>query len=75
MNLQVRKLNAIEYIIGLKDKKIFDKIELAILESQQEGMKPFSQKQLVERAKRADKDYLSGNFKTQEQIESESENW
>jgi len=75
MNLQVRKLNAIEYIIGLKNEKVFSKIESAIIESQQEEMKPFTQKQLVDRAKRANRDYSSGNYKTQEQLETESENW
>lgn len=75
MNLQVRKLNAIEYIIGLKDEKVFSKIELAILESQHGELKPFTQKQILDRAKRANKDYLTGNFKTQEQLETESENW
>jgi hypothetical protein len=75
MNLQVRKLNAIEYIIGLKDKKVFNKIETAILESQQVEMKPFTKKQIIERAKQSTKDYSTGNFKTQDQLEKESENW
>jgi hypothetical protein len=75
MNLQVRKLNAIKYIIKLKDEKTFSKIESAIIESQQGEMKPFTQKQLVDRAKRANGDYSSGNYKTQEQLEKESENW
>jgi len=30
---------------------------------------------MVERAKRANEDYLSGRFKTQEQLEIESETW
>ena len=75
MNLQVRKLNAIEYIIGLKDEKVFNKIETAIMESQQGERKPFTQKQLIDRAKRANKDYLAGSYKTQEQLETESETW
>jgi hypothetical protein len=75
MNLQVRKLNAIEYIIGLKDEKVFSKIESAIMESQQARLKPFTQKQLIDRAKQANQEYLAGLCKTQEQIEKESENW
>ncbi len=75
MNLQVRKLNAIEYIIGLKDEKIFSKIESAIIESQQARLKPFTQKQLIDRAKQANNEYLAGTYKTQEQLEKESENW
>ena len=75
MNLQVRKLNAIEYIIGLKDEKVFSKIESAIIESQQARLKPFTQKQLIDRAKQANKEYLAGTCKTQEQLEKESESW
>jgi hypothetical protein len=75
MNLQVRKLNAIEYIIGLKDEKVFSKIESAIIESQQARLNPFTQKQLIDRSKQANKEYLAGTCKTQEQLEKESENW
>ena len=75
MNIQVRKLNAIEYIIALKDEKILSKIESAIVESQKREIKPFTQKQLIERAKLANKDYLAGRYKTQDQLETESENW
>ena len=75
MNIQVRKLNAIEYIIALKDEKVLSKIESAIVESQKREIKPFTQKQLIERAKLANKDYLAGRYKTQDQLERESENW
>jgi hypothetical protein len=75
MNLQVRKLNAIEYIVGLKDEKILNKIEKAILESQQGELKPFSKKQLIDRAIQSNREYSTGKFKTQEQLETESENW
>ncbi|MDO9040197.1 MAG: hypothetical protein Q7U65_02365 [Bacteroidota bacterium] len=75
MNIQVRKLNAIEYIIALKDEKVLSKIESAIVESQKREIKPFTQKQLIERAKLANKDYLAGRYKTQDQLETESENW
>ncbi len=75
MNLQVRKLNAIEYIIGLKDENVFSKIESAIMESQQAELKPFTQKQMIDRAKQANMEYLAGTCKTQEQLEKESENW
>ncbi len=75
MNLQVRKLNAIEYIVGLKDEKILNKIEKAILESQQCELKPFSKKQLIDRAIQSNSESSTGKFKTQEQLEAESENW
>ncbi|WP_026473065.1 hypothetical protein [Alkaliflexus imshenetskii] len=80
MDLQTRKLKAIEYLIGLRDEKIFRKIESAIVEVQKQqttrhSEKPFSVEQLVDRANRSTRDYLSGKYKTQEQLEKESENW
>ncbi len=78
MDLQTRKLNAIGYLINLQDEKVFSKIEATIDSVRnQKGsrLKPFTEKQLIERANRSNQDYLSGNFKSQEQLESESENW
>ena len=78
MDLQTRKLNAIGYLINLQDENIFTKIESTIesIKSQKDiKVKPFTKKQLVDRAKRSNQDYLSGRFKTQEQLELESENW
>ncbi len=80
MDLQTRKLNAIEYLIGLHDEKIFRKIESTIIEVQKQqtvrqSVKPLTVRQLADRANRSTKDYLSGKFKTQEQLEKESENW
>lgn len=80
MDVQTRKLKVIEYLIGLHDEKILKKIESAILEFQKQQtirqqVKPMTQEQLIERAKRSSSDYLSGRTKTQEQLEQESENW
>ena len=79
MDLQTRKLNAIKYLIQLQDEKLFNKIESVINESKDilegKGIKPSTQKQLIQRAKKANQDYLSGNYKTQDQLEQESENW
>ena len=78
MDLQTRKLNLIEYLIGLKDAEIFKRIESAIYESKNQDtakFKTFTQKDLVKRAKRSNEDYAAGKVKTQEQLEKESENW
>ncbi len=80
MDLQTRKLKAIEYLVGLRDEKVFGKIESAIVEVQNQQIvkrkvKPFTQEQLIERANRSTKDYLAGKFRTQEQLEKETENW
>jgi len=78
MDLQTRKLNAIEYIAGLEDENIFSNIELAITENKvrsERKLKPFSQKQLLERAEKSNRDYKAGRIKTQEALEKESESW
>ena len=80
MDLQTRKLNAIEYLVGIHDEKIFLKIEEAITEVKkrqtiEQSAKPFTQEQLIERAKRSNLDYQTGKYVTQEQLEKESENW
>jgi len=78
MDLQTRKLNVIEYIAGLEDESIFNKIELTILENKVRNdrkLKPFTQKQLLSRAKRSNEDYKSERYKSQEVLEKESESW
>jgi tryptophan 2,3-dioxygenase len=80
MDIQTRKLKAIEYLIGLNDEKVLRKIESTIAEVQKQltirqEMNPMTQEQLIERAKRSTSDYLSGRYKTQDQLEQESENW
>ena len=78
MDLQTRKLNAIEYIAGLEDESIFNKIELTILENKvraERKLKPFTKKQLIERAEKSSREYKSGTYKTQEALEKESESW
>jgi len=80
MDLQTRKLNVIEYLVGIHDEKLFSKIEEAITEVKKkqpiiQSFKPFTKEQLIDRAKRSNLDYQSGKFMTQEQLERESENW
>lgn len=78
MDLQTRKLSVIEYVIGIQDEGIFSIIEDTIKKSKKEknrSLRPFSQEDLIVRAKRSNEDYLSGNYKTQEQLEIESINW
>ena len=78
MDLQTRKLNAIAYLIRLQDEEAFSKIETTILESQKEkerDTEPFTSKQLLDRARKSNKDYLAGRFKSQKQVERESKSW
>ena len=78
MDLTARKLNAIEYIAGLKDENAFKNIELAIMENKarhNKKLKPLTQKQLLARAEKSNRDYHAGKYSTQEALEKESENW
>lgn len=78
MDLQSRKLNAIEYIAGLQDENIFNSIEVTILENKvrnERKIRPFTQKQLLVRAEKSNKDYQTGKYKTQEFLENESKSW
>lgn len=78
MDLQTRKLNAIEYLISLQDERIFNKIEVTInsVKAQKTAtLKPLTKKQLVDRAKKSNEDYSAGRFKSQDQLEIESESW
>lgn len=80
MDIQTRKLKTIEFLIGLHDERILRKIETTIVEVQKQHtikqkLGPITQEELYERAKLSASDYLSGRYKTQEQLEQESENW
>jgi len=80
MDLQTRKLKAIEYLVGVQDENVLSRIESTIVEAKKQQMltrnnKPFTQEQLVERANRSMQDYRTGKCTEQEQLEKESENW
>jgi len=78
MDLQTGKLNIIAYLIGLKDEKIFRTIEDMIIKSKSDKEPPFksfTENELIERAKKSNKDYFSGNFTDQEKLETESKKW
>ena len=78
MNIQTRKLNAIEYLIHLQDEEVLNKIEEEIQKNiaiNRRIVKPFSENELLQRAIKSNEDYLLGNFKSQEQLEIESTKW
>ena len=54
------------------------KFEVTILENKvrsERKLKPFTQKQLLERAEKSNSEYSTGRYKTQEALEKESESW
>lgn len=79
MDILTRKYSLIEYLIDLKDESVLQRIETAISKVKNDGknieMKPFTENQLLERAKKSNNDFASGKYLTQEQLEKESENW
>ncbi len=78
LDIQTRKLNIIEYLIGLEDEKVFEKIETTVLKLKTKkaaSIRPFTNKELIARSAKSDKDYLFGKVTTQEKLEKESKNW
>lgn len=75
MNIQSRKLKAIDFIVRLKDESLLNKIESMIKSQRKQNLKPLSQDELIERAKESTADYHAGRYKTQEQLEEEAKNW
>ena len=78
MDLQTRKLNLIEYLIRLQDEKMFKIIEDSInksMKTNDKEIKPFTQEELISRANESNTNYLSGDTKTQDQLETESKDW
>lgn len=78
MNLQLRKMNLIEYLLGVQDEKVFDKIESTIQKSMK-TVKPndiiFSRQDLLERAEFSNKQIKKGHVINQKELEQQSKNW
>ena len=78
MDFQTRKLNLIEYLFGLQDESLFEKIESVIINNKKKSTEkhfvPFTEQELIDRANRSSNDYSENRVKTQGQLEKESEN-
>lgn len=78
INLQIRKMNLIEYLLGVQDEKTFTKIE-STLQKSIKAIKPkdivFTKKELIERADFSDKQIKKGHILTQKELELQSKNW
>ncbi len=78
INLQLRKMNLIEYLLGVQDEKVFAKIESTIHKSIK-TIKPtdivFTKEDLVERAEFSNKQIKKGYILTQRELEHQSKNW
>lgn len=75
MDIQTRKLKAIENLIDIKDEDLLKQIELFINEiykQQEKGgkFKKLTKEQIIDRAKKSNEDYNQGKTQTQEELES-----
>ena len=78
MDMQVKKLELIEWIAQISDIKIIskmDKIRRTYLTMPNENIKPMTVKEFYASIERAEEDIKSGRIYTQEEVEKESENW
>ena len=75
-NIQEKKLSVIEQLIIINDEKVINKVEEVINKSlQRPKLKRFTKRQLVKRAKTANKDIENGDFISQKDIEKLSRKW
>jgi hypothetical protein len=77
-SLQLRKINLIEYLIGIQDEKIFDKVESTIHKSLK-SIKPvdivFTKAEIKERAEFSNKQIKKGHVLSQKELETQSKKW
>ncbi|MBK7965455.1 MAG: hypothetical protein IPK10_09310 [Bacteroidetes bacterium] len=71
-------MNLIEYLLGVQDEKVFDKIESTIQKSIKD-VKPsdiiFTKNDMVERIEFSNKQIKKGHVLTQKELEKQSKNW
>jgi hypothetical protein len=77
MDLQTRKLNVIKYLIGLQNDNLIQEIENLIFESKthDKNFQQLTENDLLNRAKKSNAQYESGEFVDQAELEEESKSW
>lgn len=78
MKLHTQKLSIIESLLQLNDKNVLNEIETYLkskLVSYDETKKPLTKKELINRAKQANKDIAAGKVISQSKLEKVSELW
>ncbi len=73
MDLKTRKLDLIEYLLHITDEQVFDKIESLIRSGNDQD--PFTQEEMISRAKKANEDHAAGRVLTTDELEEEMKNW
>jgi hypothetical protein len=79
MNIAVKKVEIIEWLIQLKDEQLISKVEKlknqSIKEAYESGLKPMSARAYKAMLEQAEDDYKQGRVISQERLEKESETW
>ena len=76
--LQLRKISLIEYLLGIQDEKVFDKVESNIhksIKSLKPGDIVFSKDEITERAEFSNKQIKKGLVLNQKELEAQSKKW
>jgi hypothetical protein len=78
IKLQTRKMNLIEFLLGVQDEKVFTKIESTIHKSIK-SIKPndlvLTKQDLLDRAEFSNRQIKKGHTLTQKELELQSKNW
>lgn len=79
MNIAVKKVEIIEWLVQLKDESLLKKIEKlknqSIKDSYESKLKPMTSKSYKAMLRESEEDYLKGRVTTQDNLEREVENW
>ncbi len=79
MNIAVKKVEIIEWLVQLKDESLIKKIEKlknqSIKESYEASLKPMSPSAYKAMLNEAEEDYKKGKVIGQEALEKEAEDW
>ena len=78
MNLQLKKLELIEWIAQTSDTDVIskmDKIRKSYISKTKDEVKPMSLDEFYSSIEDAEKDIKSGRVYSQDEVEKESENW
>ncbi|MCF8232153.1 MAG: hypothetical protein K9J27_08190 [Bacteroidales bacterium] len=73
MDIQIRKLKAIENLMDINDEELLKQIELFINEihkqQKENRFRKLTKEQIIDRAKKSNEDYNQGKTQTQEELE------
>ena len=79
MDMAVKKVELIEWLVRVKDKSMIKKVESlknqSIKESYEAKLKPMSSKAYKAMLETSEKDYKQGRVISQKALEKESDNW